>query len=1318
MRPLVFIRNTVALLLIKLCVNGSLNAQIPELRFRHLNVEHGLSQSTVRAIFQDKLGFMWFGTDIGINKYDGTGFTVYKYNAADSTGIPSNFIIDILEDSEGGFWVATGYAGLSRFDRETETFYTYTYNAEDSTSLSHNSIRTIFEDSRKNLWIGTAGGGLNRYNRSSNSFTRFLHNPGSTSDIGSNFISSIAEDSKGFIWLGSPEGILTRYNAETGESKIFRLDGYRVTDLQTTTFGNVVVDSEDNIWFCTENGLYLYDQQSGKFSHYVKGPDNRHLNENAVSDIEELGNGIYLIATDHGGINIFNKKTGTFSVHMHLASDPTSISNNQLYNIYRSDDGIIWIGNYNGGINIYDPYARKFNSYADLPLAPGSQFSQGSVLAILEDRDKNIWFGYDGQGIDIYNPANGKITHLQSDPSNRNSIPSNCIVEIYQTRNGDIWLGTYLKGMTVIDYKTGKYKHFRHDASDPRSIGGNNVWVILEDRNGNVWIGFQGNGVDRYDPETGSFTHYRSNPDDPNSLSNNDIYKLFEDDAGNIWIGSRNGLCRYVRETDNFVRYFSGEDLDHGLYGNCIYDIYQDNSGNIWIGSDQALNMYDPVKKVFTHYLESDGLAGNAVLSIIGDNRDNLWISTNKGLSRFNISERKFRNFDRADGLLSNEFNYVSVEVSSDGQLYFGNKSGFNYFDPLKIVDNPRIPPVYFTSIMILNERLRPNQENGILRKHITFTEKIVLSHKHSVFSIGFAALNYSNPHKNQYAYMLEGFDDDWVSLGSRHEITYTNLDPGVYQLKVRASNSDGVWNNEGVTLQITILPPWWRALWFRIVVYISAVGVLLLIYVLRLQFYSRQQKKLMVLVKERTLQLEEVAVALEEKQEEINSQNEKLLSQRNELEKNNNLLTEQKKQILEQNRELDLHRYQLETLIEERTRELTEAKNKAEESDRLKSSFLANLSHEIRTPLNAILGFSSLLCEKDLSLQEREEFNKIIRSSSNNLLDLINDILDISKIEAGQLEFDMREVSLDALFHELTGIFEMFISREDIGSNKPVKFIVKVDAAIRDLCIITDQLRLTQILTNLMNNAIKFTPKGYIELGCNLKSVGEMLEFYIKDTGIGIREEDQKLIFERFRKLENDRLHLHRGTGLGLAISSQLVNLMGGSMGVVSEPEKGSTFWFTIPLIKADTEKTPYTREKSRVDMPDLTNCVILVAEDEISNFNYIDRLLHDAGAKVLHAGNGNEVLQLLDNHKNVDLILMDIKMPLMDGIETLHALRKKGILIPVIAQTAYALSEEVVKLKKEGFDEYISKPIQRESLYCAISKCLSCSGESVIDR
>ena len=1284
-------------------------SQHPTLRFRHLSVQDGLSQSTIYSIYKDSMGFMWFGTDMGLNKYDGSKFIIYQCNSRDSLAISSNYVVAICEDYKGYLWIGNGYHGLDRFDRETETFHSYEYGHNQKGTISNNNIRAIFEDSRKNLWIGTAGGGLNLYDRETDSFTAFYYDSLNTSGIGSNFISTIVEDHDGNLWLGSPSGILTKFDPVTGKGQRFQLLDQVRSDIFIANFGRLYVDAENDIWFGTENGLFVYDQKKKTFQRFVKGNTNKNLNADIVNSVIEYSKGIYLICTDHGGLNIYNKHTGTFTYHLNSRYDESTISNNQLSTAYKSSDNIIWIGNFRGGINILDEMAEKFLHYKNLVDPAEAKNCENSVLTLCEDDEHRIWVGTDGQGIDIYDPETLKIKRIRVDKNNSNSVLSDAVTELHKDREGNIWIGTYLEGMSMYDPKTGRFKHYRHNPDNPAGIGGNNIWTILEDTDGILWIGTMGKGLNRFDRKTNTFTHYTHDPDNNSSLSNNDVMKVFQDNSGNLWVGTRNGLCLMDRKKGSFTRFISGDDRENGIYGGWINDIYQDSHDNLWIGTDQALNLYRPADMTFAHFGEKEGLIGNSILSITGDDRSNLWVSTNAGLSRFNTIEKLFRNYEIADGLQESEFNYTSVLKASDGMIYFGGTKGFNAFHPDSIADNQRIPPVYLTNLKILNIAVSPRDEGSILPSHINMAKTITLTYKQSVISVEFAALNFTNPQHNQYAYWLEGFDKNWIEIGNKHEVTYTNLNPGKYLLKVKGSNNDGIWNESGTTLEIIILPPWWRSDWFRAILYLSLIGLFLLFYFLRIAFYRKQQQKLLVLVRERTIQLEEVAAALEKKREKINTQNEELLKQKGKLERINSILVEQQNQILEQNRELDKHRNQLETLIEERTRELIQAKEKAEESDRLKSSFLANLSHEIRTPMNAILGFSSLLSERKLNAKTREQYKTIIQTSSNTLLDLINDILDISKIEAGQLKLDLREVCLEDVINDLVGIFNMFMKREDIGSDKPVALRVSMEEDIRKSQVITDKLRLEQVISNLLSNAIKFTRQGYIEIGCRKIMEASMLEFYVRDTGMGIKEQYQKLIFERFRKVEEDKSDLHRGTGLGLAISSHLVKLLGGTIYLTSTLGEGSVFYFTIPLI---TTNSPCTSALSNVltdELPDFGNRHILVAEDDISNFDYIEKLLKRARAKVIHAANGKEVLEILQKEDGINLVLMDIKMPEMNGIETLKEMKKMGIGIPVIAQTAYALADEVVKLKKEGFDDYMSKPIQRDHLYAILKKYLS---------
>jgi signal transduction histidine kinase/CheY-like chemotaxis protein/streptogramin lyase len=974
--------------------------------------------------------------------------------------------------------------------------------------------------------------------------------------------------------------------------------------------------------------------------------------------------------------------------------DETSLSNDQLLRIYRSPDGIIWVCSYRGGVNILDPRVFKFKQYKNLVPAHEKMNSTYSVVSLCEDADHHIWIGKDGQGIDILDPKTGQVRHLYGNHSS-GPLPNNNIQALHCDRKGNVWIGTYMAGAARYNPATRKYTYFRHDPKNPKGPGSNNIWKIYEDRRGYIWFGTFGDGLDRMDPRTGLFRHYQFDPADTTSLNDRYVIEIFEDRRGVLWMGTRKGLCRYNPRTDKFLR------IKNLIGEGSVYNICEDDAGHLWYGTDKGLVCYDTASRSMTLYDRKNGLRGLAVYGTVKDNHHKLWVSTNQGISCFNMLQNRFRNYILNDGLQDLEFNFTAVLQSSEGIIYFGGKNGMNFFNPDSLQDNLMVPPVYFTGLKVLGKPVRISAKKGMLTRHINFEKRIVLRHWQNVFSIDFAALNYINSANNRYACMLEGFDNNWNDLGNNHEVTYTNLDAGKYVLKVQASNNDGVWNREGARIEIIVLPPWWKTWWARVIFYFLLACLLFAVYYVRVAFFRNQQKRLMKLVKERTIQLEEVAVSLEEKQEEINSQNEELATA-------NNMLVAQKDMILEQNQELDHHRSKLELLVEERTREYLAAKENAEESDRLKSSFLANLSHEIRTPLNAILGFSSLLGDSELDSIERAEYNRIIQSSSDTLLDLISDILDISKIEAGLLELDLQPVTVGNVILDMKGIYDLFLKREDIGLNKPVHLQLAIEDEVRGMTILTDKVRLEQIISNLLSNALKFTRRGYIELGCFKTRDKANLEFYVKDTGVGIKKEHQQLIFERFRKVEDDKSQVQRGTGLGLAISAQLVALLGGSIQVDSTPGVGSLFSFTIPLVPAGNEVLSAVPEVTTGQMPDFGQCRVLVAEDEPSNFQYISKLLKKAGIDVLHAEDGMEVLEQLSKVKDIRLILMDIKMPRKDGIETLHEIVKLEMDIPVIAQTAYALADEIVKLKKEGFVDYISKPIQAAQLYTVLGKFL----------
>jgi signal transduction histidine kinase/ligand-binding sensor domain-containing protein/CheY-like chemotaxis protein len=1249
--------------------NQAAKAQNNYTKFDHITVGDGLSSNRINCIYRDSKNYLWISTGVGLDRYDSYVFEYYKSDINKPGSISSSIVRCIIEDQEKNLWFGTS-DGLNLFDKTTESFKVFRNDPSDSLSLNGNVISSIYQDFNKNLWIITDGNCLNKWNPANLSFQRYqFENEKFESQTAP--AKMITSDSKGNLWIVCFCRSLYRFDPATEEFTKF--DDPAI-DLGTNNNKCIYSDKNDKIWIGTDGrGLFSYDPFINKFTQFGSRGDGKGTNQNIVLDIIAEDDRYLLLAVNQGGINRFDKISGSFEYIMYDKTNDGGLNNNGILCFHKDKEGILWIGTSGGGINYINPKKNRFEVFRNNGNNIKS-LSYDFTGCFFEDHEGYIWIGTDGGGVNVFDPKTGNFVVYQHDPSNPNSIGGNVIRSIAEDNDFDIWIGTWDGGLNRYDRKTGKFYNFLPEQKNPRSISSRNIWNLIVDHTGIIWIGFHNGGIDLFDKKIGVIKRFRADPGIPGALSNNGVRQIIEDSQRNIWVCTWAGLNLYDSLSSSFKVYKKFPDND-------ILQFLRDREGNLWAGTNKGgLCLFRSDGTIIKTYNDTNGLPDNGICSILEDSRQNLWISTNNGLCRFNTTAQTFRTYTKEDGLQGNQFFFGSYLKTRGGKFYFGGYEGFNSFYPDSLKDNDFIPPVYINDFQLFGKSVLNSQTSQFITS-VSEGKEIKLNYKQSVFSFGFVAINYTFSRNNKYAFMLEGFDKEWnYRDASRRYSTYTNLDYGTYTFHVKASNNDGIWNEKGASIKIIILPPWWKTWWFKTFFYLFMTSLLFLAFYLRVTFYRNLQKKLLVLVRDRTSQLEEAAVNLEEKQEQINSQNEELMAQRDELHRHHN---------------------QLELLVEERTKELIEAKDKAQESDRLKSSFLANLSHEIRTPLNAILGFSALLADEDLAGLERKEYKVIVQNSSNTLLDLINDVLDISRIEAGQMELVLKPVSLKSVTGDLFGIFDALLKRQDTGSGKKVVLKVNIRDDISETQIITDRIRLVQVLSNLISNAIKFTNKGYIEVGCNKLPGTEILEFYVKDTGIGIKEENLQLIFERFRKIEDDKSQLHRGTGLGLAISSQLVKLLGGTMYLTSKIGEGSVFYFTLPLIKSEVSSIPLKRKKQFMIFPDLSNYEILVAEDDISSFLYFERLLKKTGAKIFHAADGKQVLSLLKDNPEIKLVLMDIKMPLMDGIEALHEMRKMNILIPVIAQTAYALANEVEKLKDEGFDDYISKPINPEYFY-----------------
>ncbi len=817
-------------------------------RFERLTVDQGLSQSWVRTIVQDEQGYLWLGTEDGLNRYDGYEFDIYRHDLEDPDSLADSNVITLLEDAEHRLWVGT-LNGLDRLDREANRFIHYRSDAYNSSSLGGMEISVLYQDRQGVMWVGTEDGGLNRYDPASDSFTRYQFAAQDSTSLSNNDVLSIFEDHEGILWVGTALGGLNALDPATGKFTRYRADPADPSSLSSDAVRAIYEDRLGNLWVGTDTGgLNLFDRQTKTFKQYRYQMDDAYsLSGDEVRVIYEDRAGELWIGTKTG-LNRMDRNLGQFTRFQHDPSDIYSISSDSIWSLYEDRGGILWIGTGGGGVSKYAGSLQKFSLHQNRPQQTAT-LSDNDVLAIATDKHGSVWVGTHFGGLNRLDDAANDVRVFRHDPRNPTTIAGDDVRALLVDHTGRLWVGLNRGGLDYLEPYTDDFIHMANTSEDPDGLGEDRVATLFEDRDGNLWVGLWTQGMDRLDRSSETFTHYKHDPSESNCLVDNRVRAIYQDHQGLFWIGTYGGFSIWDSQTNRFTNYSNDPNNPNSLSNDIVRAFHEDESGNMWIATyGGGLNYFERETQKFTRYTIKDGLPSNALYSILADDSGELWISSNSGLTRFEPKQTLFRNYTPKDGLQGDEFNGGAAFRNSDGEMFFGGINGFNSFYPEQVTDNSSVPPVVITAFRKFNKTVRTDLRPG---------ETIELDYTENFISFDFAALDYYAPLRNQYAYMLEGFDRQWVAAGTRRYASYTNLRGGDYVFRVRGSNSDGIWNVDGFAVNIHIKPPFWEKWWFFGMIFVVLAGGVFGAYRMRVQEIKDRNRALEVQVRERTMEIE-----------------------------------------------------------------------------------------------------------------------------------------------------------------------------------------------------------------------------------------------------------------------------------------------------------------------------------------------------------------------------------------------------------------------------------------------------------------------------
>ncbi len=846
------------------------DAQASRVRFDHLTLEQGLSQSTVTCVFQDSRGYMWFGTQDGLNRFNGYQVDVFKHDAEDRSGVaaPQEYPA-ISEDAAGDLWIGTEGGGIARWDHHSGRFTSYAL-AEASVDGHATSVSSLQHDPSGMLWVGTFDAGLHRFDPATGTTRSYRFDAAVTTSLSNDHIGALhLDDPTGVLWVGTDRG-LNRFDDSADSFVRYSGEQPGADDAGGDKVRSILQDRAGIVWFGTvDSGLVRLDPITGATTRFVNDPaDSSSPVGNRIYAILQDRQGQLWVGTD-GGLSLLDSATGSFARYEHVAADPSSLSQSDVRSLYQDEGGVMWVGTGGKGLSKWNPVTASFQHYKTESTPGRVGLSNDTISSFSEDAHGNLWIGTVGGGLNRLDRASGTYTVFAAEPENPDSLSDDRVMALTHDRDGALWIATVRGGLNRYDPVSKTFRAYKNEPGDPTSLGSNGVMSLFVDREATLWVGTYGGGLNRFDAESETFTRFLHDPNDSTSLSDDRVTSIAEDAGGKLWIGTvRGGLNRYDPGTGTFVRYEHDPDARTSLSSNFVMSLHAADR-ILWVGTlDAGLNRLDigdstlSSRPTFRRYSERDGLPNDAIYGIEAGVGDALWLSTNRGLSRFEPGTDSFTNYDVSHGLQSNEFNGGAHYRSPSGELFFGGFNGFNAFRPQRTRTNRHAAPVVLTSFSKFNKPVVLEQEPSEL-------ETIELSYRDYVFSFEVALLDYTAPHENRYPYILEGFSDEWIDLGTRRNVTFTNLDPANYVLRVRAANNDGMWSDQEVVLPFSISPPLWLTWWAYGLYGLLVVGAgaqVVHVQNQKLKRRERYSRQLEQQVEERTAQLGEQNVRLEQR--------------------------------------------------------------------------------------------------------------------------------------------------------------------------------------------------------------------------------------------------------------------------------------------------------------------------------------------------------------------------------------------------------------------------------------------------------------------